>query len=325
MGVWQGIAQAYKDISAERTREKEIREEREYQTKQKEADRAFEREQYLARVQEARRENLTKILASRSDAKGKSDNYVAKVKGLQAKLGETDDPRAAKVLSNPLAAAAIFDAVEGVNVERAKNGLAPLSGTEILDNITYYDDDNNPQIVESPKFGLEDLDRIAADEEEYQRVMIQAARSGAQRPKPVVSVDPTLYDPRDPKRTKQAAEYFNAMVLQQASADLQSLDNEAEGYSNLAALIEDATKNANGAGMSALQVKYGLGIYEDMIGSSDPNVNSIAKDPVIQNSMQKLLDIRELQTILNDPSSTEDEKAEAQALLTGITGIRRGR
>lgn len=325
MGVWQGIAQAYKDISAERAREKEIREEREYQTKQKEEDRAFEREQYLARIREARRENLTKVLASRSDARSKSDNYVAKVKGLQEKLGETDDPRAAKVLSNPLAASAIFDAVEGVNIERAKNGLAPLSGTEILDNITYYDDDNNPQIVESPKFGLEDLDRIAADEEEYQKVMIQAARSQAQRPKPVVSVDPTLYDPRDPKRTKQAAEYFNAMVLQQAAAELQTLDNEAEGYSNLAALIEDATKNANGAGMSALQIKYGLGIYEDMIGSNDPNVNSIAKDPVIQNSMQKLLDIRELQTILNDPSSTEDEKAEAQALLTGITGIRRGR
>lgn len=325
MGVWQGIAQAYKDISAERAREKEIREEREYRIKEKEEDRAFEREQYLARIREARRENLTKVLASRSDARSKSDNYVAKVKGLQAKLGETDDPRAAKVLSNPLAASAIFDAVEGVNIERAKNGLAPLSGTEILDNITYYDDDNNPQIVESPKFGLEDLDRISADEEEYQKVMIQAARSQAQRPKPVVSVDPTLYDPRDPKRTKQAAEYFNAMVLQQAAAELQTLDNEAEGYSNLAALIEDATKNANGAGMSALQIKYGLGIYEDMIGSNDPNVNSIAKDPVIQNSMQKLLDIRELQTILNDPSSTEDEKAEAQALLTGITGIRRGR
>lgn len=325
MGVWQGIAQAYKDISAERAREKEIREEREYRIKEKEEDRAFEREQYLARIREARRENLTKVLASRSDARSKSDNYVAKVKGLQEKLGETDDPRAAKVLSNPLAASAIFDAVEGVNIERAKNGLAPLSGTEILDNITYYDDDNNPQIVESPKFGLEDLDRISADEEEYQKVMIQAARSQAQRPKPVVSVDPTLYDPRDPKRTKQAAEYFNAMVLQQAAAELQTLDNEAEGYSNLAALIEDATKNANGAGMSALQIKYGLGIYEDMIGSNDPNVNSIAKDPVIQNSMQKLLDIRELQTILNDPSSTEDEKAEAQALLTGITGIRRGR
>lgn len=325
MGVWQGIAQAYKDISAERAREKEIREEREYRTKEKEEDRAFEREQYLARIREARRENLTKVLASRSDARSKSDNYVAKVKGLQEKLGETDDPRAAKVLSNPLAASAIFDAVEGVNIERAKNGLAPLSGTEILDNITYYDDDNNPQIVESPEFGLEDLDRIAADEEEYQKVMVQAARSQAQRPKPVVSVDPTLYDPRDPKRTKQAAEYFNAMVLQQAAAELQTLDNEAEGYSNLAALIEDATKNANGAGMSALQIKYGLGIYEDMIGSNDPNVNSIAKDPVIQNSMQKLLDIRELQTILNDPSSTEDEKAEAQALLTGITGIRRGR
>ena len=38
MGVWQGIAQAYKDISAERAREKEIREEREYRIKEKEED-----------------------------------------------------------------------------------------------------------------------------------------------------------------------------------------------------------------------------------------------------------------------------------------------
>ena len=318
MGVWQGIAQAYKDISAERAREKEIREEREYNEK-------VRKEDFLNKQKLMREQNLLEILQKRNAAKKSSENYVGKVKALGAKLGETDDPRAAKVLSDPLAAAAILDAVESVNVKRAENGLEPLTGTEILDNITYYDDDQNVQIMRGPTWGLEDLDRISGDEEEYKRTIIESAGIGAQRPKPVVSVDPTLYDPRDPKRTKQAAEYFNAMVLQQAAAELQTLDNEAEGYSNLAALVEDATKNANGAGMSALQIKYGLGIYEDMIGSNDPNVNSIAKDPVIQNSMQKLLDIRELQTILNDPSSTEDEKAEAQALLTGITGIRRGR
>ena len=318
MGVWQGIAQAYKDISAERTREREIREEREYNEK-------IRKEDFLNKQKLMREENLIEILQRRNAAKEQSENVVGKVKALKEKLGETDDERVAKVLSDPLAASAIFDTVEKVNIKRAENGLEPLTGTEILDSITYYDDDQNVKVMRGPTWGLEDLDRISGDEEEYRRVIIDSAGMGAKRPKPVVSVDPSLYDPKDPKRTEKAAEYFNTMVLQKAAMDLQRFgDDKAEGYAKLRALVDSAQKDPNGAGMAALQIQYGLSIYNDMLRSEDPNVNSISKHPVIQNGMQRVLDIQELKGILNDPNSSEQEKQEAQGLLEEITGIRRG-
>lgn len=84
MGVWQGIAQAYKDISAERAREKEIREEREYRIKEKEEDRAFAKEQALEKIRLSFQTEIAKDRLSRASSSEKASEIVTSAKQLQA-------------------------------------------------------------------------------------------------------------------------------------------------------------------------------------------------------------------------------------------------
>lgn len=84
MGVWKGIAQAYKDISAERAREKEIREEREYRAKEKEEDRAFAKEQALEKIRLGFQTEIAKDRLSRAGSSKKASEIVTSAKQLQA-------------------------------------------------------------------------------------------------------------------------------------------------------------------------------------------------------------------------------------------------
>lgn len=327
MGFWQGVAEGYKDISAEQARKKE-----------KEADRAFEREQFMARMQEERRNNLLALMAKRRASGEDSANLVNKAKALSARIGAADDPRLQKIISDPLLAAKMYDEITKLDAERAKNDRRALSGTELLDAVSYYTEDGTPKVTPGKSFGLDDLDRLSADPAAYEEAVLEMSQV-TKRPEPVVSINQDAFRPRRYEQEKQATDYFNGMVLSAASKYAESLGEDATGYSNLKATIADAQKDPNGAGMQTLYSQFGPDVYKTFVEVAGAESQEfLLRNPILASQIelfksdikvaqgggvadtQRQKDLQTLQEVMSDPNQPESVRKRAENMYNEMTG-----
>lgn len=274
MGFWQGVASAYKDIGAERTREKELEEER-----------AFEQEKLMTTLKENRRNALFELLAKRKAAEGDASQYAAKTEALARRFEGVDDERVKVILSNPIAAAAVYDNVVEIEAERAKNDIVqPISGELILNNFAVIGGRSG---VTPTKVTLEEIDAAdLTDRGAFEKLALElSAPTGSTAP--VVEVSPELRRPYGEKRLETARDTFSASVIQIAAQEAERLrqagDERADEFASLSQAIEDVRKNGTkGIGMADLMTRFGVQVYEGLEAQGSPYLTALSEIPEIQ-------------------------------------------
>lgn len=274
MGFWQGVASAYKDIGAERTREKELEEER-----------AFEQEKLMTTLKENRRNALFELLARRKAAEGDASQYAAKTEALARRFEGVDDERVKVLLSNPITAATVYDNIVEIEAGRAKNDIAArLSGVEILNNLTIYGGSGG---IKPAEYTLEDIDAAdLSDNKLYDEMRLGlSVPTGATAP--VVEVSPELLRPYGEKRLETARDTFSASVIQIAAQEAERLrqagDERADEFASLSQAIEDVRKNGTkGIGMADLMTRFGVQVYEGLEAQGSPYLTALSEIPELQ-------------------------------------------
>lgn len=305
MGFWQGVAEAYKDISAERTRAREIEE-----------NKAFEREMFNKKIEEERRNILLNLYAKRKETQTNSNELAGKVSELSRML-DTKDERAKAVLSNPIAAAALYDSVQSINANRAKNEQPLLTGDEILGITVYSDRDGNKRITPESVKSLEEIGSMdLSDPAEFIRIRTSLEPRPAE--KPFVAMRPEYLDPQTGERTKRAIEdKLDPLVLARAGQRLDTLaknpDAEKE-YTALLKLTEMVGKGGTAAdyAMVKLRAMYGREIINTL---DKQDQNELYKSPLIRELFPQGQGVTPKDLVGSGEPDIEVQKAEAISQL----------
>jgi hypothetical protein len=337
MGFWQGVAEAYKDISAERTRAREIQDERDYRKKEKEEERAFQRDMLMKKVEEDRRNNILNLMAKRRSTGANAEELALKAQAFAARVGETDDPRMKEILANPALAAAMLDQIDVLDQGRNKEGQRVLRGSELLDTMTYFTKDGSLGVTPGKSFGLDDLDRLSTDPKAYEEALLELSQGGKST-QPVVRIDPEAFRAPSIGQEKRATDYFNGMILQAANVFVENSNLKGDAYGDLKATIDDAAKNPDGAGMATLYRQFGADVYTNFVKLTGADTEDfLIRNPVIANFLPKFKediqrasgvdpetsqiqsDIKYLQDVIAN-STSEAEKKRAKTMLDQLVG-----
>jgi hypothetical protein len=282
MGFWQGVAEAYKDISAERTRAREIQDERDYRKKEKEEERAFEKEQFMLKVQENRRDVLYDLYAKRNATKANANEIKGKVTEL-LKMVDPEDKKAQVFINNPAAGAAVYDTVKSINAKRAENEQPPLTADQILSIPVYTDESGRAKITPESVKSLEEIGSMdLSDPAEFMRIRTSLETASE---KPFVSVPTEFLNPDTGVRTKRAIEEkLDPMVLARAGQRLEALaenPDAAKEYTSLLKLTSMVEKGGAAADYAMVKLRglYGREVIETL---NQQDQDELYKSPLIR-------------------------------------------
>jgi hypothetical protein len=271
MGFWQGVAEAYKDISAERTRARELEE-----------NRAFEKEMFMKKVEENRRDKLIELSATRKKSKTNATEISGKAQEL-IKMLDPEDERTKVFVNDPVLAAATYDAVRKANEARVRNEKPTLTPEEILKISTYTDQSGKPKLSPDAPSSIEEINNLdLSNPEEYAKAL--KSLQPQSEDKPFVAVPPEYFSPDTGERTEKAIKTLDDMVMVRAYERLDKLgqdDKNSTEYAQLAQLIDAGLGGGKGAelAMVRLRAMYGREIIDNM---NQQDQETLYKSPVIR-------------------------------------------
>ena len=319
MGFWQGVADAYKDIEAQKTREEELEQARADRLAEIESDRAFDREMFQKRLEETRRDTLFKLAAERGVASGDAEAMAAKTRSLAERLSGVEAPedveRVGKILQNPAAAAEIYDRLESVEQGLAENDMPRrLTPSEILEGFAVISPGAGVQPVD---VSIQDI--LDADLSDPGTAFDLTTRlSPREVAPPVIQTDPTLFQPFKGERLSGAEEAFAGEVMRRAQVKLSSLGEDAPEYADLSATIKEASsKGVGSAGMNNLISEFGFDAYKVLKDLESPVVMTLDALPSVQ--ANRYSDRIELEQAARE--GTPAEQDEAKRILRDVFGV----
>lgn len=326
VGMWQGIAQAVSEES-----------ERRFLQSEKEKDRAYEREMWLEKVAEERKNSLIDLYVQSAAARSEAVNkYAGPAAAFLSRFDgdEQKDERVQFFRENPAAAAQVEEELRARELAAAKEGkpMPVTRGLSVLDYVDIYTTEEGDTQVEVP-----DIDTILSgdfsDYDSYAQTAAALKAGGAGGA--YISVSPELGYAPDPKRLEDATQVWDNQSIMIASRKLEELDPTAVGYTELRNIIDGADKG-DPVSLGALRTKYGPQALTELETANNPAVSYLRDNPTVMQytapppvtasttsavdfnrfSREQLDQIgQELVAALNDPNSSEQEKVEAEQYL----------
>jgi hypothetical protein len=338
MGMWQGILEGMNQVEAKKTREKELQDARDERAKEfqqqialKEADYKRSRADTLADYQLrrsdalkdagiAKTEKLTEALLplyiQRKQAEAAAKVVDGNARALYAMFPDSKDQKIEILKSNPAVASQLYTQIQEAKKTAMEKGLdLPFDGQALLDNImvtktgdaTYVPVDYE-SIFKNP---IESMDQYAT----------AAAALTAPLPSATFVLDPKVYFIPDAKNLTEAGKVFDDKVIELAVAAQGALDENAAGWTDYQELITNYTTDP-GARVK-LRSNFGQNAYNAIVDKPNPYTKAIEQDPsmtTFAENYQRSKDIQTVQAVLTDPNTSEQDKAEATAILRQLTG-----
>lgn len=317
MSFMVGFVQGLKDMSEERARKEELQQakeerqfERDLRAKEREEDKAFERQMFREKLLESRRDVLYGELLKKRESQKEATKYAEKAQRLASRFEGIDDPRVSAITANPIAAAQLEDKIDELQRARAKEDLPPLAGPVLLEYITVPTQSGEYKLVDIDMDDIANLD--LSDPAKFQETLYDLTRT---QPVPDIAISSEAYRMPKPETLKPGQEAFDAEVNRLANQTLESLKGNTEEWSKLSGVVEGARKGS-GPDLIALREMFGSQAYGSLAAMNNPYLSGIEQDP----QLFRYRRIWEISNILNDPNITPEEKARAEGLLRRLQG-----
>lgn len=328
MGFWQGLNEGITEVMAQRERKRELEarrqevlEEREYRSREAEAERAARREDFMLQLQESRRDNLLTVFAKREQEKAEAAALRGKAQALFDRLGEVDDPRVAALAEDPRTAAELEDKIREIEKARAENDLdlPPLQGQVLLDLLVVQ----NPETgsVGAVDITLDDLlEMDMSNRSAYEQTALALATP---QPRVDATISPEAYRTPDPKRLEEGREFFNQEILRLANERLAALEANAVDADGNKMPVPEADEirsmlsgfaTEGSAERFALMDMFGPQAFANLATTDNRYIQNLEQDPQLSRYSTQY----KLQVIISDPEATDEEKARAQELLNRL-------
>jgi len=323
MGFWQGANEGLTYVLESKARQKELAgakqermDERAAALEEKAADREYEKEQYIFRMGEARRDSLLSLYMQKEADRAESGKLTGQAQAFLSRLDpdSLEDPRVQALLKNPKLTAQLEEQVLTLEKDMEKQDVdAPfLRGQNLLDAITIFDPDTGT--VAASNITLDDLMSMdMTDRSVYGGAMVDLSRtqtSGA-----YATIKPEMYRVADPKKLEEGRRMFDQLVLSQARADLNNYDEASGEWADLNAQIE-GYKTEDSAERMKLQELYGYSVYKTLLNTDNRYTQGFKNDPQFgQFSTRYNNETQTLRQILVDPEASQTDKDGASAEL----------
>lgn len=265
MGFWQGINAGLAAVQEEKSRKREIEEQRQY-----------EREMFMLKTAESRRDSLFTLFAERQRDDAQAKALTSDAQNFFSRLGEVDDPRVAALARNPQAAAALEKEIRSLEIDARKNGVEPpvLRGQELLDLLTVYNP--NTGDIKPVSVSIEDIsDMDLSDRSNYEKLALELTQPVV---RPTATLSTEAYRRFDPKVLEKGNEVFDQEVLRLANEALKGTD--ATGDSELRPLIENYGEEGS-AERFALMDMFGHQAFANLAAMDNPYIQDFERDPIL--------------------------------------------
>jgi hypothetical protein len=313
MSFLVGFVEGMKDLSAERERKEARQQEIDLRQKEREEDKAFQRETFQTQLLESRRDNLYQLILKREQDKQEATKLTATAQSFLDRIGQTDDPKVAVIAANPTLAAQLEAEVRKIEIARAESDLdlPPLSGQALLDLITVQDPKTGE--VSPVEIDLETIESLdMSDRTQYERMLLDLSR-----PQKVADgrISPEAYRRIKPEVLEEGRKVFDQEVLRLANQALTAAKDDANLHPKLSKMIEEY-KTEGSAGRMAIRDMFGASAMEVLQAIDSPYIQNMKDDP----QLQRYTVIAELNRIATDPMASEEERQRAKDILDRVQG-----
>lgn len=338
MGMWQGLLEGMNQVEDKKTREKELQDARDERAKEFQQQLDVEELRYKRSKADADAiyirgrkdkaededksqtnkftETLIPLFVQREQTKAAAKVVDTNARALFAMFPDSKDPKLEILKNNPTVASALYTEIQNAKKAAMGKGLdLPFEGQALLDNVmvTAVGDASYVE-PDFESFFKEPIDTV----EKYVKA---AAAIAAPLPGATFVLNPETYFIPDGKNLTEAGKVFDDKVVELAVAAQGAFDNNAAEWTDLQELIT-SYKTDPGARVK-LRSNFGQNAYNAIVDNPNPYTDAIEQDPsmtTFSKNYQRSKDIQKVQAILVDPNASEQNKAEAAALLRQLTG-----
>ena len=313
MSFLTGFVEGVKDLSAERERKEARQQEIDLRKKERDEDKAFQRETFQTQLLESRRDNLFQLKLKREQEGQEATKLTSTAQSFLDRIGQSDDPKVAIIAANPALAAQLESEVRKIEIARAESDLdlPPLSGQVLLDLITVQDPKTGE--VSPVEIDLETIESLdMSDRTQYERMILDLAR-----PQRVADgrISPEAYRKIKPEVLKEGREVFDQEVLRLANQALNAAKDDPNLFSQLSKMLGEYSTEGS-AGRMAIRDMFGAAAMEALQVLDSPYIQNMEDDP----QLQRYTVIAELNRIATDPTASEEERERAKAILNRVQG-----